>query len=153
VARFQSWEAGYGAADAEAFLAEMEGAALGRPGAWMQLAAVELDGGALVGDCAVHVLHDPPDTAEVGVTLAPGRQGRGLAAEALGAVLDALFARHGLHRAFAQADDRNVSVHRLLERLGFRCEARHVEADWFKGEWATLRVYALLAREWRARGH
>ena len=150
MARFQSWEAGYGAADAEAFLAEMEGAALGRPGAWMQLAAVEIDGGALVGDCAVHVLREPPDTAEVGVTLAPGRQGRGLAAEALGAVVDALFDRHGLHRVFAQADDRNVAVHRLLERLGFRCEARHVEADWFKGEWTTLRVYALLEREWRA---
>ena len=25
-----------------------------------------------------------------------------------------------------------------------------MEADWFKGEWTTLRVYALLAREWRA---
>jgi RimJ/RimL family protein N-acetyltransferase len=39
-------------------------------------------------------------------------------------------------------------VQRVLERLGFRCEARHVEADWFKGEWTTLRVYAVLEREW-----
>jgi RimJ/RimL family protein N-acetyltransferase len=23
-----------------------------------------------------------------------------------------------------------------------------VEADWFKGEWCTLRVYAILRREW-----
>lgn len=54
-----------------------------------------------------------------------------------------------MHRVFARADDRNTAVHRLLERLGFRREARLVEADWFKGEWTTLRVYAVLEREWR----
>jgi RimJ/RimL family protein N-acetyltransferase len=32
--------------------------------------------------------------------------------------------------------------------LGFRCEARQVEADWFKGEWSTLCLYAMLNREW-----
>lgn len=55
------------------------------------------------------------------------------------------------HRVFAEADNRNLPVQRLLELLGFRCEARLVEADRFKGEWSTLRVYALLEREWRAR--
>jgi RimJ/RimL family protein N-acetyltransferase len=39
-------------------------------------------------------------------------------------------------------------VHRLLERLGFRCEARLVEADFFKGDWCTMRTYAVLRREW-----
>jgi RimJ/RimL family protein N-acetyltransferase len=57
-----------------------------------------------------------------------------------------------MHRVFAEADDRNAAVKRLLERLGFRCEARLVEADWFKGEWSTLCVYAILDREWQA-GH
>jgi RimJ/RimL family protein N-acetyltransferase len=39
----------------------------------------------------------------------------------------------------------------LLERLGFRSEARLVDADWFKGGWSTLRLYAMLDREWSAR--
>ena len=51
---------------------------------------------------------------------------------------------------YAQADDRNAAVHRLLERLGFRCGRALVEADWFKGEWTTLRIYAVLRREWGA---
>ena len=63
-----------------------------------------------------------------------------------------LFERHDLHRVFAEADDRNVAVHRLLERLGFRCEARLLEADWFKDEWTTLRIYATLSREWGTHG-
>ena len=51
---------------------------------------------------------------------------------------------------FGEVDDRNTPVQNLFGRLGFRCEARLVEADWFKGEWATTRVYAMLEREWRA---
>jgi len=138
-------------ADAERLLAAQRGMDLGHPGRWLQLAAVDRETGSVCGDCAVHVQSDQPGTAEVGVTLAPGMQGRGLATEALGAVVAALFERHGAHRVFARADDRNGPVQRMLARLGFRCEARLIDADWFKGEWATLRVYALLQREWAGR--
>jgi RimJ/RimL family protein N-acetyltransferase len=148
VARYQSWEPTYGIADAEALLAAQAGMAFGTPGEWVQVAALDRTSGELVGDCAVHVLADQPATAEVGVTLAPGRQGSGLAAEALGAIVSTLFEDHRTQRVFAETDDRNAAVHRLLERLGFRCEARH--GEWFKGEWATTRVYAVLDREWRA---
>jgi RimJ/RimL family protein N-acetyltransferase len=149
VARYQSWDTSYSMADAERFLASQDGVELGTPGAWVQLAAIDRRTGTLCGDCAVRVVTDQPATAEVGVTLATEHQGSGLAAEALVAVISELFERHGLHRIYARADDRNVAVHRLLERLGFRCEARLVEADWFKGEWSTLRVFAVLRREWR----
>lgn len=151
VARYQSWDAGYSMADAQALLTAQQGFELGEPGPWMQLAAVDRESGELCGDCAVRVLDTPPRTAEVGVTFAPQHQGRGLAQEALDAVIARLFGQHDIHRIYAETDDRNVAVHRLLERLGFRCEARLLEADWFKGEWATLRVDALLRREWEAR--
>jgi RimJ/RimL family protein N-acetyltransferase len=147
VARYQSWDTTFSPADAERFLAEQAPLELGQPGAWMQLAATDRATGALYGDCAVHVRADQPATAEVGVTFAPEHQGTGLATEALSAVVTRLFEDHGLHRVYAEADDRNVAVHRLLERLGFRCEARLVEADWFKGEWTTVRTYAILDRE------
>lgn len=148
VARFQSWEPTYSRDDGEQFLASQQGLKFGVPGDWMQLAVVDRVSGALCGDCAVRVATDQPATAEVGVTLSPSAQGRGLAREALTALIDRLFDEHGLHRVFAQADDRNQPVHSLLEHLGFRCEACLVEADWFKGEWTTLRVYAVLDREW-----
>ena len=121
----------------------------GEPGRWAQVAIADRAGGALLGDCAVHVLADQPRTAEIGVTLAPGSQGRGVGREALDALVTALFADYGMHRVIAQVDERNHAMQRLCERLGFRLEATFVEADWFKGEWTTLRVYAVLAREWR----
>jgi aminoglycoside 6'-N-acetyltransferase len=150
VARYQSWDDTYSRADAEALIAGQADAAFAEPGRWIQVAALDRESGALCGDCAVHVLADPPRTAEVGVTFAPETQGRGLATEALGAVVTRLFGAHGLHRVYAQTDDRNVPVHRLLERLGFRCEARHVDAERFKGAWCTMRTYAVLRREWAA---
>jgi RimJ/RimL family protein N-acetyltransferase len=151
VARYQSWDRTYSMADAESFLNSQREVEFGQPGEWLQLAIVDRETGTVCGDCAVRVVTDQPATAEVGVTLAPASQGKGMAAEALTAVLKELFEQRGMHRVFAQADDRNLPVRRLLERLGFRCEGRLVEADWFKGEWSTLRLYAMLDREWRGR--
>lgn len=148
VARYQSWDETYGMGDAEAFLASQEETAPGQPGKWLQLAMVDRATSVLCGDCAFQAVVDQPATAEVGITLAPWCQGRGLATEALAAVTTALFDRLGMHRVFAQVDDRNLPSSRLFERLGFRCEALLVEADWFKDSWTTLRLYSVLAREW-----
>jgi RimJ/RimL family protein N-acetyltransferase len=150
IARYQSWDTSYTAADGKRLVASQQGVEFGEPGPWVQVAAVDRATGALCGDCAVRVTTDQPRTAEVGITVAPAKQGCGLATEGLGAVVTRLFERHDIHRVYAEADDRNLAVHRLFERLAFRCEARLVEADWFKGEWATLRVYAILRREWAA---
>ena len=148
VARYQSWDTTYSLADAERLLASQQEVEFGQPGGWVQLAAVHRASGELCGDCAVRVVATQPATAELGVTMAPAHQGRGLATEALAGVIARLFDEHAMHRIYAETDDRNFGVHRLFERLGFRCEARLVEADWFKGEWTTLRVYAILRREW-----
>jgi aminoglycoside 6'-N-acetyltransferase len=148
VARYQSWDTAYSLAVAERFLASQAGVEFGARGEWVQVAVIDQVSGTLCGDCAVRVVADQPTTAEVGVTLAADRQGFGFATEALAAVITKLFDEDGLHRVYAQVDDRNGPVQRLFRRLGFRCEACLVEADWFKGEWATLRVFAILRREW-----
>ena len=151
VARHQSWDTSYSMADAERDVPLGGEEPLGAPGEWVQIAAVDRRSRRRAHRCAARVLSTQPATAEVGVTFAPAHQGSGLATEALAAVITALFEEHGLHRVYAEADDRNPAVHRLFERLGFRCEARLVEADWFKGEWSTLRVFAVLRREWARR--
>lgn len=90
-------------------------------------------------------------TAELGVTLAPNHQNHGIASEAVTATLDWLFCEQDMHRVYAQTDDRNKSAQRLLEKLDFRLEGRLIEADWFEGEWTTLRIYAVLKKEWLER--
>jgi RimJ/RimL family protein N-acetyltransferase len=149
VARFQSWDESYSKADAERFLAEDSKVAPGQPGHWLQIAIEDRGTGKLCGDCAVRVTAEQPQTAELGVTLAPDHQNHGIASEAVTATLDWLFGEQDMHRVYAHTDDRNKAAQRLLEKLGFRLEARLIEADWFEGEWTTPRIYALLKKEWR----
>lgn len=152
VARYQSWTEDWSMADAEEFLRNDQATVIGTPGTWTQIALEERDRGVLVGDLALHAVAGQPDMIELGVTLAPEHQGRGLATEALRAMIAWLFEHHGTHRVLAQCDARNAAVRSLLERVGLRQEAELREADWWKDEWTTLCIYGALAREWGSSG-
>lgn len=127
VARWQGWS-DYTRADAEAFLARQAGARPDVPGTWFQLAITE--DGAFVGDCAL--FSGPgPDEAEVGITLPRTSQGRGVAREALTALVRWLFEERGKRRVRAVVDTRNAPARALFEALGFR-EAERARTT-FKG--------------------
>lgn len=147
VARYQSWEPTYSTEDAQQLLADQAGRDFPATGEWMQFGIRR--GGVLVGDVAVHPLADQPDTYELGITVAPAAQGRGVARRVLAAAIRHLVADRGAHRVVATCDARNEAVRRALEAAGFRHEGTAVEGDWFKGEWTSLETWAVLAREVR----
>lgn len=148
VARYQDWDDDWSLSDARAYLERPGEPEFGTQDEWNQLALVDRRSGRLCGDIGVHFVADQPSTVEVGITLSSDFQGLGLAAEAMRAVVGWLFSEFGLHRVFAQVDARNAAARTLLASLGFRQEAELREADWFKGEWTTLCVYAVLALDW-----
>jgi len=127
------------------------GGGAGYPGAWLQLALVTIKSATVVGDCSIHFRGDDPRQVELGITLAPTHQRRGLAAEALGSILEYVFRRLGKHRVSAITDAENHAAAGLLRRLGFRQEAHYIEHMWFNGAWGSEYLFALLCREWQAR--
>lgn len=147
VARFQSWQS-FGPADAEQLIGDQAAVVADVPGTWLQLALVTVESATVIGDCGIHFRGDDSRQVELGITLAPAHQGRGLATEALGTVLDYVFGRLGKHRVFAVTDADNDAAARLFRGLGFRLEAHHVEHVWFKGAWGSEYLFALLHREW-----
>lgn len=147
VARYQSWES-YGPEDAARLLDDQEERDVGIPGTWLQVAIVESGTGRLIGDCGLHCLSGEPDQFEIGITLAPDRQGVGYATEALGCLLHYLFTALSARRIFATTDVLNEPAAALFRRLGFRQEAMHLEHRAYKGTWTSEFVFALLAREW-----
>ena len=88
---------------------------------------------------------------EVGYVFNPAYHGRGLATEAVGALLRLGFEGLGLHRITGQLDARNTASARVLERAGLRREAHLVENEFVKGEWTDELIYAILRSEWAAR--
>lgn len=147
IARYQGWTPDYTIADADELLAGQPETDVPEPGGWLQIAIRDRETGALLGDLAIHTHEDQPDTYELGVTLDDAAQGAGIATEALRVLIAALYDQRGTHRLIAQCDARNSGAAALFTRLGFRHEARHVDADFFKEEWTTLDVFAQLATE------
>jgi RimJ/RimL family protein N-acetyltransferase len=150
VARYQSWEQ-WTLEDGKQLLQSQEGLAPGTPGAWFQFAVRLEPGGELIGDCGLHVDAEDPRLGEIGFTFDRRHQGRGLASEATEAVLGFAFDGLQLHRIKAVVDCRNLPAVRLLERLGLRREAHHLQHAWFKGAWSDEYIYATRRAEWQAK--
>lgn len=148
VARYQGWHTPYERVRGVALIERMARSTPGTQGEWYQIAIERLQDGRMLGDCAFCILKADARQAEVGFTLAQAHQGQGYATEAVSRLIDYLFTEHNLHRIVANCDAENHASARLLERVGMRREAHHIENLWFKGRWSSEYWYALLRREW-----
>ena len=148
VSRYQTWEP-RDSCDVLSFIDRMSVDDPLVAGAWFQVGIVLIETGELIGDCGLHPRADDRRQVEVGVTVAPVYQGRGLALEALDALLGFLFTASDTHRVFCSVDPRNVACVRLMERVGMRKEAHHVQSLWVRTEWTDDLVFAILRKEWR----
>ena len=137
--RYQGWSP-RSAADALQFLSEMNQARLFTPGEWVQLGIADPETDSLVGDIGLYLSEDA-STGEVGFTLQPSTQGRGIAGHAVKEALQLLFTVTTVTRVLGVTDARNIPSIRLLERLGFECvETRRVI---YRAEGCSEKVYSL----------
>ena len=89
---------------------------------------------------------------EIGFIFHPHIWGRGLAREALRAVLGRAFARHGLSAVEADVDPRNKACLRLLSHLGF-VETGQAKNTWLVGErWCDSVYLSLSNGGWASTG-
>jgi aminoglycoside 6'-N-acetyltransferase len=132
--------------DALQIVAEMRDRQPGEPGVWFQL-VIETRDGVLVGDLGLRA-DATSRVFEVGYVLAREHQGQGYATEAVRGALGFLFGELGAHRVFGNLDARNTASARVLERVGMRREAHHLEDYDLRGEWTDTFIYAILRREW-----
>lgn len=137
VGRYQGWSP-LDSAAAGLFIEQMSQPSPLREGCWMQVAIADVRTDALLGDIGIH----PGvafDEIELGFTLAAPHQGRGLAADAVGAVVRELFRQTPAQAIRGLTDARNQPSIALLERLGFERVAEQ-QAE-FRGEPCLEYVY------------
>src|SRR5262245_21830836 len=105
----------------------------------------------VIGTCTLFRIDREHRRCELGYILRRDLWGRGLATEALTAVLTHAFGPLGLHRVEADIDPRNAASLRLVERLGFTREGHLRERYFVAGDIQDSVIYGLLAPDWRAR--
>jgi len=151
VYRFQGWPIPYERSVAEQFIEGQMIADPSQEGQWFQ-AAMELKAtGELIGDVGMFPRNGRGGQALLGFTLARRFWKQGYAREGVAAVIDYQFGEMQLHRIHADCDAENTASIRLMESLGFRREAHHIESYWLGDRWGDEYDYALLEREWQAR--
>lgn len=146
VARYQGWSE-FDDEQAAEFVAAMRLARPGVPGEWYQFAIELLSEGTLIGDIGLRLRADAPTTADLGYTLMAAQQGRGLASEAVRAVIELAFTELGVTRIVATIDDRNTRSLALVRRVGF-VEEEAVETIW-RGEECVDRIFAIYSKAYQ----
>ncbi|WP_433663945.1 GNAT family N-acetyltransferase [Nocardia sp. CA-128927] len=121
-------------------------------GQGLNLCVEDRASGRLLGDVVLFWRSAENRTGEIGYVFSPDAAGHGYATEAATALLRLGFEGLSLHRIKAEIDGRNHPSARVLERLGMRREAVHLQNMWFKNEWSDSVIYAMLADEWRGQG-
>lgn len=130
VYRYQTWPRPYTRDHGRALIEDVREGPLLRPGAWCQLAIATREDDALIGDIGVFTSEAAPGQFELGFSLAPEFQRRGLAREAVGAWLERLRDAAGARAVVGISDRRNLPSKGLLSALGFEL-SHSVDAEYF----------------------
>jgi [ribosomal protein S5]-alanine N-acetyltransferase len=80
-------------------------------------------------------------------------RGKGYGKEAVGLLIDHLYATQSVERIGATCDVDNVPSYRLLDGLGLRREGTLRSALFHHGRWHDVHVYGVTRSEWLARPH
>ncbi len=90
------------------------------------------------------------EQAQLMVFVHPAHQRKGIATEAAEAALEFCFGVLSVHRVIAECIAENVAAINLCEKLGMRCEAKHIKAAAVHCKWHDMFTFALLYEEFFA---
>jgi len=106
--------------------------------------AIEVNGEA-VGGIGVMIQTDIyRKNAELGYWLAEPYWGKGIISRAISMIVDEAFRTFDINRIYAVPFSTNIASQRVLEKAGFKLEARHEKKVFKNGEFLDELVYAIL---------
>lgn len=107
--------------------------------------------GMMIGTCGFTDFNFAANSAEVGYVINPDFWNKGIAPEALGAVLDFGFHSLGIHRIEARYIIGNDRSRRVMEKVGMKFEGILRDAVCRRGVYASVGVCAIIADEFLSR--
>ncbi len=104
-------------------------------------------GGQVIGQSNISLEKKEHQSGEIGWVVNPDFKGKGYAVEATRKILDVGFNHYGLRRITAYIDIRNEPSIKLAKAIGMRHEGTFIKDEFFKGEYTSAHLYALLVDE------
>ena len=106
----------------------------------------------MIGTCGFTRFHYEADSAEIGYVIHPSYWGRGIATEAVDAVIRFGFQRLELNRIEARFMEGNTASRRVMEKNGMSFEGMMRQSMYIKGEYRNVGVCSVLRREYYSWG-
>ena len=103
--------------------------------------------GKVIGQSNMGMRSKRDSCADIGWVTHPAFQRRGYAFEATRALMQYAFESFSLNRIMADIDTRNPESAAMAEKLGMRREGEFIDSEFFKGDWCSMWLYAILKRE------
>jgi ribosomal-protein-alanine N-acetyltransferase len=146
VARFTIWDAHRTIQDTEAFIASViEGYARRDVATWGVVHRAE---GRLIGTCGYNGWNRVHSRAELGYAFGRGYWNRGLATEAVQALIGFGFTRVNFNRIEAFCVPENVASARVMEKAGMVYEGLLRQSYLVKGVYRDLKIYSILREDY-----
>lgn len=105
--------------------------------------------GALCGAIGLHRVDRANRNTSVGYWLDEAHEGKGIITSACRAIVTEGFNTFGLHRIEIRCATWNHRSSAVPRRLGFVEEGILRDAEWLHDKWVDLRVFSMLARDWK----
>lgn len=102
----------------------------------------------MIGTCGFAAIDEANNSAEVGYVLSPDYWGKGIATEALTAILRFAFCDIGLNRVEARYMTENIASRRVMEKCGMTFEGVYRKKLFVKGAYRDIGVCSILAEEY-----
>lgn len=106
--------------------------------------------GKVIGQSNMTLRSTNDQLSDIGWVTHQDFQRQGYAFEATHALMQYAFANFPLHRIVADIDTRNPESAAMAEKLGMRREGEFKDAEFFKGAWCDMWLYAILKSEFQA---
>jgi RimJ/RimL family protein N-acetyltransferase len=107
----------------------------------------ELKNGKVIGQSNMGLRSARDKCSDIGWVTHQDFQRQGFAFEAIYALMKYAFENFPLHRIIADIDSRNPESAAMAEKLGMRREGEFKDAEFFKGDWCSMWLYAILKSE------
>ena len=142
VSRYVVWQRHETPADSKEFLSGI--IADNRSGGGITFAVQDKESGAMIGTLGFNWIDRENHVAETGYSFSREYWGRGLATEALRALMTYGFDTLHLNRIEGQCDVRNPASGRVMEKCGMRREGLLRQRYFLKGVYTDMILYAVL---------